>query len=345
MYSFRNDYSEISHKDIIEAFLKVGNEQNNGYGLDKHSLNASNLIKKHIKKDVDIHFLFGGTSCNKIVISHILKPYQAVLSVASGHINVHETGAIEATGHKVLTVKGINGKITKPEILKTLSEHNNEHMVMVKMVYISNSTEVGSIYTKNELKEIYQVCKQNNLFLFIDGARLGVALTSEFNDLTLNDIAEMCDVFYIGGTKNGALFGEAVVIVNKELKENFRFSVKQNGGLFAKGFICGIQFETLFSNDLFFKLARQANDSAKFLKLGLKKINVEFYSESPTNQQFIILDNWIVKELSKEYSFEYWESLGNKTAIRLVTSWATEIKAIDKFLNDLKTLINKKNSN
>lgn len=343
MISFKNDYSEIAHKNILDLLYKASNEQNNGYGLDEHSIKAKELIKDQIKKEnVDIHFLIGGTSCNKIVISHILRPHQAVISVASGHINVHETGAIEATGHKVLTVKGVNGKITKEEIIEVVRTHTDEHMVMPKMVYISNSTEIGTIYNKNELEEIYSVCKELDLYLYLDGARLGVALTSNENDLTLEDIANLTDIFYIGGTKNGAMIGEALVITNDNLKAYFRYSIKLNGGMLAKGFIVGIQFEALFSNNLFFDLAKNANEKAILLKKGLQELGIKLAFNSPTNQQFLILDDDIVSELKKNYNFEIWEKQKGKTTIRLVTSFATTSEAVTKLLEDLKIILNRK---
>jgi len=342
MYSFRNDYSELAHENILNLMSKAAKEQNIGYGLDNHSDIAKELIKKHINnKNVDIHFLVGGTSCNKIVITHTLKPYEAVISVNSGHINVHETGAIEASGHKILTVKGVDGKITTAEIIKVCKSHTDEHMVKPKMVYISNSTETGSIYNKLELTEISNLCKELDLFLYLDGARLGVALTSDNNDLTINDIANLTDAFYIGGTKNGAMLGEALILINDKLKDSFRHSIKQGGGMLAKGYVTGLQFEGLFKNDLFFKLAKQANATSKILKSGLQNLNIEFAFDSPTNQQFIILDNDIVRQIEKEYSFEVWEKYENKTAIRLVTSWATEKHEVDKFLVYLDNIITK----
>jgi threonine aldolase len=259
--------------------------------------------------------------------------------VTSGHINVHETGAIEACGHKLLTVKGTDGKITPQEIHELFRVHCDEHMVMPKMVYLSDSTEIGTIYTKKELTAISKTCKDLGLYLYLDGARLGVALTAKENDLMLNDIASLTDVFYIGGTKNGALIGEAVVIINPDLKEDFRFSIKQNGGLLAKGFLTGIQFEALFTDDLFFKLAQHANDTASALKEGLKALKVEFASNSPTNQQFIILDNDIITELEKHYLFETWEKNDDKSSIRLVTSWATDMNEVRMFLAFLKGLL------
>ncbi|HHX79861.1 MAG TPA: threonine aldolase [Acholeplasmataceae bacterium] len=340
MYSFRNDYSELVHPEILELIKQTLTEQNLGYGLDRHSDLARKLIQKEIKNNnVDIHFLVGGTSCNKIVIAHSLKPYEAVISVDSGHINVHESGAIEASGHKILLVSGENGKITPEKIELVCSKHSGEHMVVPRMVYISNSTEIGTIYKKRELEAIFNKCQELGLYLFIDGARLGVALTADENDLTLADIAEMSDVFYIGGTKNGAMLGEALVIVNPGLKEGFRNILKQNGGMLAKGYLLGIQFEALFTDNLIFRLARHTNEIAMLLKAGLKNLNIKFAFDSPTNQQFIVLDNRIVQALTENYDFEIWEKNKDTTTIRLVTSWATPQDAINNFLQDLKTLL------
>ncbi len=341
MYSFRNDYSELAANEVFEFMMKSLNEQNIGYGLDKHTLNAKKLIRKHIKNDVEIHLLVGGTSCNKIIISHILKPYEAVIAPDSGHINVHEAGAIEANGHKIITVPAINGKITLEAVKEICSKHIDEHMVIPKMVYISNSTETGSIYTKSELEALYQLCKVLDLYLFIDGARLGLALTAESNDLSLNDVANLCDVFYIGGTKNGALLGEAVVLVNPNIRDNFRHSIKQNGGMLAKGFLLGIQFEALFENNLYFKLAYQANQKAKRLKEKLQDLNVQLAFDSPTNQQFITLSKNHIQALQENYDFEIWDDKGEEATIRLVTSWATSEKAVDKFIEDLKIILKK----
>lgn len=341
MYSFRNDYSELAANEVFDFMMKSLNEQNIGYGLDKHTLNAKKLIRKHIKNDVEIHLLVGGTSCNKIIISHILKPYEAVIAPDSGHINVHEAGAIEANGHKIITVPAINGKITLEAVKEICSKHIDEHMVIPKMVYISNSTETGSIYTKSELEALYQLCKVLDLYLFIDGARLGLALTAESNDLSLNDVANLCDVFYIGGTKNGALLGEAVVLVNPNIRDNFRHSIKQNGGMLAKGFLLGIQFEALFENNLYFKLAYQANQKAKRLKEKLQDLNVQLAFDSPTNQQFITLSKNHIQALQENYDFEIWDDKGEEATIRLVTSWATSEKAVDKFIEDLKIILKK----
>jgi threonine aldolase len=340
MNSFRNDYSELVHPEILELMTKCLHEQNVGYGLDKHSDNARKLIQNEINNhEADIHFLVGGTSCNKIAIAHCLKPYEAVIAVESGHINVHEAGAIEDSGHKILSVPGKDGKITPEEIEAICIRHGDEHMVVPRMVYISNSTEIGTIYKKRELEEIYRKTRELGLILFIDGARLGIALTAVGNDLTLPDVARLSDLFYIGGTKNGAMLGEALVIVNPELKKHFRNTMKQNGGMLAKGYLIGMQFEALFSNNLFFRIASRANEMARLLQKGLEKLNIEFASDSPTNQQFIVLENEIVRSLQKNYDFEIWEKGKEKTTIRLVTSWATALENIDAFLDDLKTLL------
>jgi threonine aldolase len=339
MISFKNDYSELAHQNILDLMKDAASEQNNGYGLDDHSLKAASLIKKEISSNVDVHFLVGGTSCNKVVISHVLKPYQAVIAVESGHINVHETGAIEACGHKVITIIGNEGKAIAEQIRAVFYQHCDEHMVEPKMVYISNSTELGSIYSKQELQDLHQICQELNLYLYLDGARLAVALTANENDLTLNDIANLTDVFYIGGTKNGALLGEAVVIVNDHIKDSFRYSIKQNGGLLAKGFVAGLQFEGLFTNNLFFELGKHANQMAQSLKKGLIELNVKLAFDSPTNQQFITLDNQVINKLKEKYLFEEWEKFDNSTTIRLVTSWATSIKSVDYFLSDLEKIL------
>ena len=337
MFNFKNDYSKIAHKNILEALLKYSDENNIGYGLDKHSLNAKNLIKKHLKKDSDIHFLVGGTSANKTVISHSLRPYEAVISVETGHIFVHETGAIEQTGHKIITVKGENGKITANEIINVLKTHTDEHMVYPKMVYISQSTEIGTVYTKSELLEISKVCKENNLCLFIDGARLSVALNK--SDITLADLEEYSDVFYIGGTKIGALLGEAVVISNDEIKNNFRYSIKQNGGMYAKGFVAGIQFEELFKDNLYFELGKNENEAADYLALELEKRNINLAYPNVTNQLFIEVSNRLFEDLKQIVLFELWEDKGNSKIIRFVTDFSMNKEYVDKFLIELDKLL------
>lgn len=339
MYSFKNDYSEIAHPEIIKYMMKLGLEKNIGYGEDEHSKKAKEYIKNHLKRDdVDIHFIPGGTQTNLLAIASMLRPYQAVISADTGHINLHETGAIEATGHKILTIKNKNGKIDTKGIKEILDLHTGENMVMPKMVYISNSTELGTIYNKNELTSISQFCRDNNLILFMDGARLGSALVSKENDLTLYEISDLVDAFYIGGTKNGALFGEAFIIVNDKYKKDFRYMIKQRGAMLAKGFITGIQFEVLFKDDLFFQLASAANHMAELLSSVIKKHGYELYVENYTNQVFSVLPNEIIEKMSNEFLFEEEKKLDkNRTAIRFVTSWATDepsIKALDDFLEN-----------
>ncbi|AQR92122.1 Low specificity L-threonine aldolase [Clostridium saccharobutylicum] len=340
MYSFRNDYSEGAHSRILNALVETNLEQTEGYSTDCYTQKAIDLLKRKIDRDdVDIHLLVGGTQVNLTAISAFLRPHQAAIGADTSHINCHETGAIESTGHKVITMKTNDGKLTSDLIQKVVDAHTDEHMVQPKLVYISNSTELGTLYTKLELEELHKCCKRNNLLLYLDGARLGSALLSEENDLTLCDIANLVDAFYIGGTKNGALFGEALVICNNSLKEDFRYSIKQKGGLLAKGRLLGIQFEELFKDDLFFELAKHANNMAILLKNALKEKGYEFLTDSSTNQQFPILPNDIIKKLSENYSFNIERVIDEKyAAIRLVTSWATDESSVLKFIEDLKKM-------
>lgn len=334
MYSFTNDYSEGAHPQIMEALLKTNFEQCTGYGLDNYCLEATALLKKHLKcENIDVHYLVGGTQTNATFIASALKPYQAVISADSGHINVHETGAIEATGHKVLTRPHLNGKLTPTMINDILNEHLDEHMVQPKMVYISQSTEYGSVYSLEELKEIYQLCKEKKLYLFVDGARLGSALPIP-NTPSLADLAAYSDAFYIGGTKMGALFGECLVIINNDLKEDFRYNIKQRGGMLAKGRLLGIQFKELFSNDLYLEIGKHENMMADILREGLK--DFPMYVESSTNQVFPILPNRLIEQLQKEYSFNIMEQIDeNHHCIRLVTSWATSKEAVKEFVEKI----------
>lgn len=335
MYSFMNDYSEGAHPRILELLTKSNYEQNTGYGEDIHSKKAKDYIKKHLKKDnVDIHFIPGGTQTNLLVISSFLRPHQCIIAAETGHVNVHETGAIEATGHKVVTVPSKDGKVTPSAIEQVLNYHSDEHMVQPKMVYISNSTELGTIYKKEELTALHQLCKSKGLLLFLDGARIGSALTSKPNNLELSDIADSVDVFYIGGTKNGALLGEALVICNKELKEDFRYLIKQRGALMAKGFVAGIQFEALFQDNLFFELGAHANEMANKIALVLKECGYSFYAEPYTNQLFPILPNPLLEKLSKEFLYSVQTKVDDQnTVVRFVTSWATTLESVDALTN------------
>lgn len=340
LYSFRNDYSEGAHKNIIEALLRTNSEQESGYGLDSYCKEAENLIKDRINnKNADVHFVSGGTQANLIIISSILRPYESVICTNTGHINVHETGAIEATGHKINVVESNDGKLTVEDIKKVLDLHTDEHMVKPRLVFISNTTELGTIYKKEELTQISSFCKANNLYLHLDGARIGSALASRENDLTLEDISNLVDVFYIGGTKNGALLGEAIVINNEKLKENFRYSIKQKGGMLAKGRLLGIQFVELFKNDLYVNLGKHANLMAYKISDELEKLGCEFLTKPVSNQVFPILDNSIIEKLSENYEFNIERKINNnKSAIRLVTSWATKEDAVDQFICKFKDL-------
>jgi len=337
MYSFTNDYSEGAHPRILEAMMECNLVQNAGYSMDTHTEHARELIKEEIgRPDADIHIIVGGTQTNLITISTALRPYQAVISAATGHINVHETGAIEATGHKVLAMPTEDGKLTPALVLEAVAAHTDEHMVQPKMVYISNSTEIGTQYTKAELEALHHVCRQKGLYLFMDGARMGAALTSPVNDLTLKDIAQLTDVFYIGGTKNGALFGEALIILNEELKPDFRYLIKQRGAMLAKGWLLGIQFEQLFQNNLFYDLAAHSNVMAAKIKKALIEKGYTFASDSSTNQLFPIFTDEMVEKLAKDFTFNVDRKIdATHTSIRFVTSWATTEESVNALINAL----------
>ncbi len=334
MISFTNDYSEGAHPRILELLTKINLEQNSGYGLDIHCDQARKYIKKHLgKEEVDIHFLAGGTQTNLLVISAFLRPHQCVIAADSGHINVHETGAIEATGHKVVTVPGRDGKLTPEAIRKAIEYHSDEHMVKPGMVYLSDSTELGTIYKKNELEAIRKLCDEKKLILFLDGARLGAALTSKENDLTLPDLATLTDVFYIGGTKNGALLGEALVICKEKLKEDFRYLMKQRGAMLAKGFVVGVQFEALFEEHLYFELGSHANRMAEKLATALANLGFRFYTPVCSNQLFPILPDAMIDRMSSEFGILIQEQLeGGYSVIRLVTSWATTEQNVEDLI-------------
>lgn len=338
MYSFVNDYSEGAHPKVLELLLQSNLEQNIGYGQDIHSDKAKQWIKNSIgNQNADIHFIPGGTQTNLLVISSFLRPHQCVIAADSGHINVHETGAVEATGHKVVTMSAKEGKLTEEAILAALKYHSDEHMVKPGMVYISNSTELGTIYTKNELTALHQICKENGLLLFLDGARLGSALTSYANDLTLEDIASLTDVFYIGGTKNGALLGEALVICKEELKEEFRYLIKQRGAMMAKGFILGIQFEALFQEGLYYELAGHANRMSEQLAKAFEECGYHFYVRHYTNQLFPVVPDRILEDMAKEFGFQLQLKIDDEeSVIRLVTSWATTQESVDQMISFLR---------
>ena len=334
MFSFKNDYSEGCHPRILEALTQTNLEQTVGYGLDGHCENAAGLIRTRFAcPQADVHFLVGGTQTNMTAISAFLRPHQCVLGAANAHVNVHETGAIEATGHKVVTRPSPDGKLTPALIRDMVHEHTDEHMVKPAMVYLSQSTELGTVYTLAELEDISACCRALGLLLYVDGARLACALTSTACDVKPFDLARLCDAFYIGGTKDGALFGEALVIVNDALKADFRFHIKQRGGMLAKGRLLGIQFEELFRDELYFDLARHANRMARRLQDGLTGLGIPLLCQSPTNLVFPILTPAQLERFSQLAIFEIWgEEPDGRKIIRLVTSWATTEEAVDGLL-------------
>lgn len=340
MNSFTNDYSEGAHPSILQALADANLEQNEGYGLDIHSLKATKLIREQVGDEkAEVIYLSGGTQTNLLAISCALRPHMACIAATTGHIAVHETGAIESTGHKVITIKPIDGKLTPALIEPVLVDHYFEHMVLPKMVYISNPTELGTVYHKKELEDLYSFCQSKGLILYCDGARLGCALDAEKGKLTIKDIYNNTDAFFIGGTKIGALLGEALVIKKAEMQEDIRYLTKQRGALLAKGSLLGIQFETLMSNGLYAKLSHKTNAGAQKIVKAMKELGFQFLLSSPTNQIFPILDNALIEKLEKKYAFYVWEKLeNNQSAIRLVTSWATPEQQIDQFIEDLKNL-------
>lgn len=337
MIRFNCDYSEGAHEKIMERMMQTNMEQTPGYGEDYHCENARALIRKACNApEADVHFLVGGTQANLTVISSALRPHQAVIGAVTAHINVHETGAIEATGHKVLALPSDNGKLTAKQVEECVLAHGDEHMVQPKMVYISDSTEVGTIYTKAELQELSDMCRKLNLYLFLDGARLGYGLAAADNDLTLADIAKLCDVFYIGGTKVGALFGEAVVITNPALKPDFRYYIKQKGGMLAKGRLLGIQFETLFGDNLYMEISNYADRLADKLRAAFVKAGYSFCWENQTNQIFPIMPDEKLAQLKEKYAFNYDHRVDDThSVVRFCTSWATKEEAVDSLIADL----------
>ncbi len=346
MIYFNCDYLEGAHPKIIDSLVRTNMEQAVGYSEDDYCKKAKSLIKKACgREDIDIHFFVGGTQVNMTFISSCLRSYQGVISPTTGHINVHESGAIEATGHKVLPIKTTSSGKILPEDIKAyyqshITDPAYEHIVQPKMVYISNSTENGAVYTKSELAAISAACKECGLILYLDGARLGYALCSPKSDLTLNDICEYCDAFYIGGTKVGALFGEALVITNPALKEDFRYIIKQRGALLAKGRLLGLQFAELFTDNLYFEISQSAIDNAMRINDTLLELGVEFVCESESNQIFPILSNDIIAEINKDFATETWTKIDeNTTVVRFCTSWATTTENVNLLIERLRTLL------
>lgn len=334
MYYLKNDYSEGCHPKLLEALTRTNPESTTGYGLDEYCQEATALIQTVFScPEADVHFLIGGTQANQVMIDHALRSFEAALTVSTGHIAVHESSAVEATGHEVLTYPASDGKVTPELITQAFLDNPDEHTATPGLVYVSNATEIGTVYTKAELTALYDCCKAHGLYLYLDGARLGTALTSRENDLSPQDLPRLTDAFYIGGTKNGALFGEALVIVNDQLKKCFRSSIKQHGAMLAKGRLLGVQFAELFRDGLWFQLAEHSNSMAAALQEGLKARGVPLMVESPTNQLFPIFPDQEIQRLSKDFAFELWGRQDeHASVIRLVTSWATTRETVDAFL-------------
>ena len=342
MLYFHNDYNEMCHPRVWERMQALQGQSVNGYGVDPCCQQAADQIRTLCgNADLAVHFLVGGTQTNLTVIAAALRPHQAVLTVTDGHINVHETGSIEATGHKVVALPSADGKITAEQVAAMgkaqLENGDREHMVQVKMVYISNPTELGTLYSLGELEAISAVCRQYGFYLFLDGARLGYGLTANGNDVTLEDLARLCHVFYIGGTKCGAMFGEAVVISDPAIAEDFRYIIKQRGGMLAKGFLLGAQFDALMTDGLYFEITGRANAQADRIRATLAERNVPLLVPGVTNQVFPILPDAVLAELGKEFTFaeiQRWDE--THRVVRFCTSWATTDENVDALCNALR---------
>ena len=341
MIYFHNDYSEGCHPKVLAKLTETNFEQTPGYGEDHYCAEAANMIRKLCgREDLAIHFLVGGTQANLVVIAAALRPHQAALGPVSAHINVHETGAVEATGHKVLGVPSEDGKISADQVRNVVLSHRAsgsfEHEAQPKLVYISNPTELGTLYTLGELEALSAACKELGLYLFLDGARLGYGLVAKDNDVTMADIARLCDVFYIGGTKVGALFGEAVVIGNAALNEDFRYLIKQRGGMLAKGRLLGIQFAALMEDNLYFDIAANAVRLADQIRHTLDELGVSYLVHGTTNQIFPILSDAFLDKLSKNFMFTEMERIDeNHRAVRFCTSWASTPENVDALCKEM----------
>lgn len=343
MISFYNDYSQLGHPEVMKDLLKYDEEVNIGYGNDRHYLNAVELIRKTIgRDDLDIHFVHGGTMVNVIAIKSMLKAYEGVISCQSGHIISHENGAIEATGHQIYQVPDENGKITVENLREAVKANSKEYSVSPRVVYISNATEFGSVYTKRELTEISRFCKEAGLYLYMDGARLSTALASKYNDLSLKEIANLADIFTIGGTKNGLLIGEAMVVCNPELNKGMRKLIKQRGAMLAKGYLMGIQFETMFKDNLYFEIGKKSVDMAVYLARILEERGIKLYMRQESNLVFPILDKDLIQVLCEDYMFEIEGDLDESHSLtRFVTTWSTSKDDIDKLGETIKAFYNK----
>ncbi len=343
---FNCDYLEGAHPEILKRLSETNMVQTPGYGVDSYCDHARELIRKQVGDDkAYVQFLVGGTQTNMTVLAYLMRHHEGVIAADTGHIAVHETGSVEATGHKVLTIANSEGKITAKQVDDYVNAHNademKQHMVKPKVVFIGYATEEGTLYSKRELMDLYDVCKKHDLYLYVDGARMGYGLTSEKSDLTMKDIYDYSDVFYIGGTKVGALFGEAIVFKFTTPHDDFRYLMKQKGGLMAKGRLLGIQFETLFDGEgedcLYYQISAHANRLAMKFKKRVKELGIELYQDSFTNQQFPIFTDELLEKLSKDYSFNYWCRVDDThSAVRVCTSWATLEENVDRLLADIE---------
>lgn len=343
MLFFRNDYGQGCTDRILELLREVNEVDNPGYGTDKYCQRARELLSARMPDhDPQIHFLVGGTITNLTILRHILRPFEAVYSTDTGHIAVHETGSVEATGHKVITIPNASGKVTVAALRKVHAQHqlNYEHMVLPRALYISNATELGTVYTRQELEELRALCDELQLYLIMDGARLANALESGV-DYDLNDLAGWCDAFTIGATKNGALFGEALVITNRRLQPYFRFTEKQSGAMLAKGWLLGLQFIGLFEDDAWYENARHANEMAARIQKQAQELGYPLLLTSETNQVFVVVSQEEYNYLSPRVDFEIWEQWNDDIVIRFVTSWHTqeeEAEYLCVYLEEAKSL-------
>lgn len=342
MLRFDSDYMETAHPAILQKFTEINFDKNTSYGFDDYSLSAAEKIRRECGCDnALVHFLTGGTQTNKVAIDALIEGFEAVICASTGHIATHETGAIEACGHKVITLAGEKGKLL-PETLESymkafIDDENHEHAAQPGLVYISFPTEYGTIYSKDELLSLRKICDRYSLKLYVDGARLGYGLMSDGCDVTLEDLAELTDAFYIGGTKVGAMIGEALVVPDPDSVKKLFVQIKRQGALLAKGWVAGVQFDTLFTDGLYFDIAKNAIDNAMYLHDGLKVLGYEFYLDSPTNQQFVVISDEKLASIKDKVGYSFWEKLdGNRTVIRFATSWATEKEQVDKLLDLLK---------
>lgn len=344
MISFESDYIAGMHPEILKKMSETNLEPMSGYGYDTYTESAIAKIKDACGcPDAEVFLAVGGTQTNQLVISTMLKPYEGVVAATTGHVSVHEAGAIEYSGHKVLTIPSHDGKIEASELADYLDtfygDANHEHMVFPGMVYISHPTEYGSLYSKDELSQIYDICKGYNIPLYIDGARLVYGICSKSSDVSLKDLATLCDVFYIGGTKAGAICGEAIVFTGKKMPDHFVTMVKQHGGLLAKGRLLGIQFDTLFTNDLYLQCGQWAETQKERLVSILKNAGIRFFYESPTNQQFVILEDALLEKLKEKVAVSFWEKYDEThTVVRFATSWSTKESDLDLLEEILKEL-------